>query len=96
MTGWSTPPFDSLTKTSDPRYRLVNCIVMDEEVYRVECWMRRDGPGDYWRPTSAGRIAYAELRDGRKEDRKSEWQARIDGEDEYSDSIVQMIERSQR
>ncbi len=78
MTGWSAPPFDSLRHTSNPTFRLVNCIVMDEEQYRVECWKRRDGPGDYWRPSHAGRLAYTELRRKRADERRSDWQTRMD------------------
>lgn len=71
--------------------RLVGTSILDEEQYRVEQWHLYRGTE--WRPTIAGIHAYAKLRAGRKSERRSSWQARVDAEDEYSDSITALLDK---
>lgn len=59
--------------------RMVGSSVMDEEQYRVEEWHEY---GHEWRPTVAGIHRYADLRRGRRDDRKRSWAERNEADDE--------------
>ena len=87
---WGTPGFDSLPASADTRFRWVGYVLVDDEQYRTEGWERsEDG---YWRISIEGCVAYANLRAGRRAERKSSWQARQDADDQWSDYIAGLVE----
>jgi hypothetical protein len=95
------PPFNTLEPLAGhPELREVNGSWMTEEQYRAEGWFvireytRDDGKTvRYWAVNLAATQAYGRLRQQRKEERRSSWQARVDRDDEYSDSITELIEQ---
>jgi len=71
--------------------RLVGTTLMDEEQFNVEEWAEvRKGD---WRPTLEGLQRYGQLREKRRQDRRADWQARQEEQDNWSKEIERMIER---
>jgi hypothetical protein len=95
------PPFNTLEPLAGhPELREVNGTWMLEAQYIEEKWhvvreyRTDDGkPGRYWACSIKGIQDYGQKLRERKEERRSSWQARRDAEDEYSDSITELIEQ---
>jgi hypothetical protein len=95
------PPFNTLEPLAGhPELREVNGSWMTEEQYRSEGWFvireytRDDGKTvRYWAVNLEAAQACGRLKQQRKEERRSSWQARVDRDDEYSDSITELIEQ---
>jgi hypothetical protein len=91
------PPFNTLEPLAGhPELREVNGSWMSEAQYTAEGWFvireytRDDGKTvRYWACSLEGIRKYGQM----KQQRRSAWQARRDAEDEYSDSITELIEQ---
>jgi hypothetical protein len=97
---WTTPPFEALPASTDPRFRWAGTHLLDEEQFRVEGWQRSvqtfpdkyGAPQHYWRPSVEGCEASARLRADRKTERKAVWQSRQESDDEWSEHVASLVD----
>jgi hypothetical protein len=92
-------PWKDLEPKGAADYKFVVGL-MTEEQYDVDNWQLEDtyktDTGQvvsYWRAPLAGLQRWGAIKEQRHVERRSAWQARVDRDEEYSESMTELIEK---